>query len=523
MANYLPRRQSVQIRLLQQFWHSRLMAAVLTSSIALSVGFTIMRVFPRGPATALQALIVMCCGFLVGCIAGLAMRWRSPSKGRSHLAMLLAPTAYIIAAEIGQLNRVGPTVGPIRLDESFGLLALLLGRGFHGLVGVLPIVAGVGIGIMIADLSAPLLSNPASPKRRLLTITLTTALVVLAGLIALPASTPPILDESGNVLSGSIASLEQVQIGDHKQWIMLRGQSKDNPVLLYLSGGPGQSDLSYSRVFFEDLTRDFVVVSWDERGTGKSYASLDPTETLTLNQSIANTAELTQYLQERFGEQKIYLMGESWGSLLGVLTVQKHPELYHAFIGSGQMVDIQESDRQIYQALVQKAQQSGDQQLLEKLQQFGEPPYKDIPYANGFIMSQYSRLEKPYTPPQSYIQRGMSARLGPFNILGREYDLVEKVNVLRGLLDMFTVMYPQLQAIDFRQSVQRLEVPVYILDGAAELPARRDLLLDWFDRLEAPNKKLFTFKNAAHSVAFEQFEALAEILKDTVLPETYPQ
>ncbi|MEL6555136.1 MAG: alpha/beta hydrolase [Cyanobacteria bacterium J06621_11] len=515
MANYSSHRQSAQLRLLQQFWHSRLMAAVLTSGITLLVGFSIVQVFPRGPATATQALIMMSCGFLMGCIGGLVMR--------SPLAMILAPAAYILAVEVGQLNRVGPTIGPIRLDESFGILAFLLGRGFHGLIGVLPIVAGVGIGMMIADLSDPQLPNVAKPKRRLLSILLTAALIVLAGLIALPASTPPILDDSGHVVSGSIASLEAVQTGGHKQWIMLRGKNKDNPVLLYLSGGPGQSDLSYSRVLFEDLTNDFVVVSWDERGTGKSYASLDPTETLTLNQAIANTAELTQYLKERFGEQKIYLMGESWGSLLGVLTVQKHPELYYAFIGSGQMVDVQESDRQIYQALLQRAQQSEDQQLLAKLQQYGEPPYRDIPYANGFIMSQYPRLEKPYTPPQSYIQRGTPARLGPFNILGREYNLVEKVNILRGLIDMFTVMYPQLQTIDFRQSIQRLEVPIYILDGAAELPARRDLLLEWFDRLVAPKKALFTFENAAHSVAFEQFEALAEILKGTVLPETYPQ
>lgn len=86
---------------------------------------------------------------------------------------------------------------------------------------------------------------------------------------------------------------------------------------------------------------------------------------------------------------------------------------------------------------------------------------------------------------------------------------------------MFTVMYPQIQSVDLRQSIQQLEVPIYILDGAAELPARRELLLDWFDSLEAPKKELFTFKNAAHSVAFEQFEALSNILTDTILIETY--
>ena len=138
MATYSNHRNSVQSRLLQQFWHRRLVAAVFTSGIALFMGLTIVQSFPRGPATATQALIMMACGFSMGCVGGLAMR--------SPLAMVLAPVAYIAAVEIGQLNRVGPTVTSIRLDEPFGILALLLGRGFRGLVCVLPIVAGVGIG-----------------------------------------------------------------------------------------------------------------------------------------------------------------------------------------------------------------------------------------------------------------------------------------------------------------------------------------------------------------------------------------
>lgn len=512
MENYATPRYSTS-RLLRQFWRNRLMAAVTITVAALMVGATVVRALPRGPATAFQALAVMLSCFLLGLAAGMVMR--------SRWAILFTSAAYILAVEIGQLDTVGPTVGPIRLDEAFGVLALLLGRGFHTLVAILPIIAGVGMGAMLASRLDQKRSAPVRSGWQRVSAVLTVALIALAGLMALPASTPAILGEDGNVLPGSIASLEQVSIGDHQQWIMLRAQSTDNPVLLYLSGGPGQSNLSYSRVFFEDLTRDFVVVSWDERGTGKSYTSLDPIETLTLEQAIANTAELTDYLRERFDEQKIYLMGESWGSLLGVLSVQKHPERYHAFIGSGQMVDVQESDRQIYQALLQSANQRGDQSLIEKLQQYGEPPYEDIPYANGFMMSQYPQLEQSYTPPQAYIQRGMSARLGPWNILGSEYNLVEKVNILRGLIDMFTVMYPQIQSVDFRQSVQQLAVPIYILDGAAELSARREPLLEWFDRLDAPKKELFTFENAAHSVAFEQFEALVNILREIVLPETY--
>jgi pimeloyl-ACP methyl ester carboxylesterase len=152
---------------------------------------------------------------------------------------------------------------------------------------------------------------------------------------------------------------------------------------------------------------------------------------------------------------------------------------------------------------------------------YGEPPYQDVPYANAFVMGQYDRLSQPYTPPPSYLQRGTEANLGPWGIFGSEYNWVEKVNVLRGLIDMFSIMYPQLQAIDFRQSVKQLDVPVYILDGVAELPARRDLAREWLTQLNAPHKQKFTFENAGHSVVFEQFEAFSRIMRDTILPATY--
>jgi proline iminopeptidase len=99
---------------------------------------------------------------------------------------------------------------------------------------------------------------------------------------------------------------------------------------------------------------------------------------------------------------------------------------------------------------------------------------------------------------------------------------VEKTNVLRGLIDMFTIMYPQLQEIDFRQDVPRLDVPVYILDGAAELAARRDLVLAWYDQLEAPSKQIYTFDNAGHSVAFEQFSTLHQIWVSPRNGRNYP-
>ena len=134
-----------------------------------------------------------------------------------------------------------------------------------------------------------------------------------------------------------------MRVNGSEQWIEIRAWSPDKPMLLSIPGGPGQSDLALSRPTLGTLAKDFVVVSWDQRGIGKSYASFDP-KTLTTKQAVADTIALTNYLRKRFDERKIYLFGESGGSIIGVLAVQQHPELYHAWIGSGQMVNLRQTD-----------------------------------------------------------------------------------------------------------------------------------------------------------------------------------
>lgn len=496
--------------LVQRVWQMGWLGPVVGAAVAALAGLLTAGAMPHGPATTAQALVVMITGLAVGLIAGLTMN--------SHWSLLLAPVAYIVAVELARRNAVGPTVDMLRLNETYGLLALILGRGFHGLVGLLPMVIGAGAGVRIARQMA---GNSAGWSSWLPLALGAVALIALTLLLLWPASTPPILDANGRPLPGSIAELTTVRIGGQEQALLIRGQSTDNPLLLYLAGGPGQSSLVHPRVLFQDLEQDFIVVAWDQRGAGKSYAAIDPTSDLTPQQAVADTVEVTNYLRERFDEDKIYLLGESYGTILGVLAAQQRPDLYHAFIGSGQMVNVAETDRVIYHELLANAEQTGNTQLADKLRSYGEPPYADIPYANSFAMNNYDRLYQPYTPPQSYIERGSSSGIDQFGVLGSEYNLVEKVNVLRGLIDMFTVMYPQLQGIDLRQDAARLNVPVYMLDGQAELAARRDLALEWYELLEAPQKRLFAFENAAHSVAFEQYEAFHSILLETILPETY--
>ena len=137
--------------------------------------------------------------------------------------------------------------------------------------------------------------------------------------IARPASTAPILGPDGQPLAGSIAEFETVRIGGVDQVLMLRGRSVDNPVLLYLAGGPGGTDIGAMRADV-GLEQDFVVATWEQRGTGKSYASsIDPVEDLTLAQAVDDTIAVTDHLRERFGVDRVFLVANSWG------TIPSHP------------------------------------------------------------------------------------------------------------------------------------------------------------------------------------------------------
>jgi pimeloyl-ACP methyl ester carboxylesterase len=312
-----------------------------------------------------------------------------------------------------------------------------------------------------------------------------------------------------------------VELGGREQAISIRAADPDKPVLLYLSGGPGQSDIAFARALLEPMTKDFVVVVWDQRGSGKSYPALDPTSTFTLDGMVADTIALTEYLQGRFAEEKIYLLGESWGSTLGVLAVQERPDLFHAYIGSGQMVSQRETDRLIWRDLLAYADRTGNGQLYDEVLTLGEPPYRDTPWANSLIMGYYGLLETSYDPPAAYVARGEASGVGQFGLFGSEYTFVENANLIRGLVDMFSLMYPQLQSVDFRTDVTSLEVPVYVLDGANELRGRRELAHEWFAGLSAPHKELITYADAGHAVAFEQLDAFLKLMNEEIVPATY--
>jgi pimeloyl-ACP methyl ester carboxylesterase len=492
-------------------WRDRRLGAAIALGVAVEAAAVLALLMPRGPITTTEALATMVAGLLVGVVAGFALR--------SRWAMLLAPLGFVAAYELVRVGTDGPTVDGIGLS-TYGLIALVVGRGVHGVLALAPMALGSALG---AGYARRLRGTPTrhgwarAPlyARRAATALLAVGLVALAVAVARPATTDPILGPDGEPLAGSIAELTRVEIGGHDLALMIRGHSTESPVLLFLAGGPGGSELGAMRRHLEVLEQDFVVVTFDQRGAGKSYDALDPASTLTLEGAVSDTIELTDYLRDRFGEAKIYLVGQSWGSTLGVLAVQRRPELYEAFVGVGQMVSQRATDRIFYRDTRAWARETGRGDLVARLTDVGPPPYATIlPYETALS---YEHDVYPYDhSPNSEGEGGFSE-----NLLVEEYTLLEQVHALGAMMDTFSVLYPQLQEIDFRRGAAELDVPVYLVQGRHEAEGRAVLADEWFEQLRAPAKTMVVLETSGHRPLFEQPARFHQVMK-TVLAETSP-
>ncbi|HET9221952.1 MAG TPA: alpha/beta hydrolase [Roseiflexaceae bacterium] len=327
------------------------------------------------------------------------------------------------------------------------------------------------------------------------------------------AATPPIADAQGRPIPHSIATLEKVNLNGSEQWITIRGKNVNNPVLLYLGmGGPGGGGFA-TRGLFEPLEEYFVVVSWDEPGTGKSYNAV-PIDTLTPQRFVADAHALTQMLRARFHQDKIYVYGVSWTSILGVWLVQQYPDLFYAYIGNGQMVNTTENDVMGYQLALNYLTERGDTAMAETLRRNGPPPYSGEGLVGKYVA--YIDVLNDYMGEPRYM---LVIPIVP--LFAPEYGLVDKVNHTRGLIDSFAVVYPQLKDLDFTTQAAKLDVPVYLLVGRHDVNAMSSLSERYYSVLRAPHKELIWFETG-HGLSGENLGQFVDVMVNKVLKHTNP-
>lgn len=302
--------------------------------------------------------------------------------------------------------------------------------------------------------------------------------------------------------------LERVELGGVKQWISIRGTDARNPVLLFLHGGPGSANLAKLRFQCPELEEHFVIVSWDQRGAGKSFSLWERRDALTVAQLRDDTHALVAYLKARLGVEKIYVMGFSWGTALGLWAVHDTPEDFHAFISVGQVVNFREGERRSLAFVRQMAQERNDPEALEELAGI-DPAYDAADWSR-----QLNRQRKwllayggVYHTTQSYRHEvGMLVK-------AREYALMEFAFWPLAQSRSLQTLWPEVMTIDFTSEVTELAVPVYFLVGRYDYNAPFALTEDYYEHLSAPHKELIWFEGAAHDLFFDQPDLLVATVR----------
>jgi pimeloyl-ACP methyl ester carboxylesterase len=330
--------------------------------------------------------------------------------------------------------------------------------------------------------------------------------------------------EGNNDFHQSIFEEGFVTINGIEQWVTIKGD-RTKPVILFIHGGPGNPMSPFADAIYGNWAKEFVLVQWDQRGTGKTYGYDAPVELtaeyikshpLTIEQMTSDGIELAQYLIQRLGKTKIILFGSSWGSVLGVKMAIKKPELFYAYIGHSQIVNYSKAEQIAYKNVYEKAKQAKDQKSLEALSSIGPPPYEA-----GKSRGQLNRII------QKYQQENSIAAPASWFVLADQYDNKrDNQNRLDGedysfvscVGDKKLGVVPFCSTVNFLQDGLTFNIPVYLIQGEQDIQTPAVITKEYFNKLSAPRKKIIILPNTAHGFNQPVIDAQYKILSQDVLP-----
>lgn len=312
-----------------------------------------------------------------------------------------------------------------------------------------------------------------------------------------------IIANSRRIVSpNGIETLVKVPINGTDQWLSIRGKDRRNPILLVLHGGPASPSMPSDYTYQSPWEDYFTVVQWDQRGAGKTYAANTEQKMapgMTIEGMTDDAAQVVQYLREHYGKQKIFLMGHSWGTVLGTRLAQQHPEWFYAYIGVGQVVNVRRNEEVGYDFALSSAKSSGNANAIKELQAIA--PYPGTAPINLERLGVRSKWEMYYGGltygRQNYAYESDVEQLSP------EYSQQELDAINKG--SMFTIghLAAPLLSVNF-DDVTQFGCPVILFVGAHDETTSHELAEQWFDKLHAPSKRLVIFADSAHMVMQEQ-------------------
>ncbi len=409
--------------------------------------------------------------------------------------------------------------GPSTKSWSF----VLAGTGvFYALFGVLRLGVGIDLVLLAGSIGIgvqAMATGQGVPKRRRIMLTVLLALLasfalLLGGLLLVsPGKAVPFLDASGKPLPGSVSEKIHVDINGTRQGMFIKSKDATHPVLLYLHGG--MPDYFLTQEHPTGMDDAFTVVWWEQRGSGISYSADTPLATMTVEQLISDTVTVTQYLRTRFGKQKIYLMGHSGGTFIGLQVAQRHPELYEAYVGVAQMTYQLESERLAYLYMLEQFRARSDARMVKKLE--AAPVTLSGGTPTDYVAIRDVAMHELGIGTMHEMRSLLTGLLIP-SFLFREYTISEKVTLWRAKSRSgISVVWDAMVATDLRQSVTKVGTPVYFVHGKHDYTVSYALARDYLERIDAPVKGFYTFESSAHSPLFEEPAAMNRILREDVL------
>jgi pimeloyl-ACP methyl ester carboxylesterase len=312
------------------------------------------------------------------------------------------------------------------------------------------------------------------------------------------------LPVSGKDSSFLIDSFEPVKINGIEQWILIRSNNPAGEILLYLHGGPGHSLVPFAHAATGTLAQNFIVVYWDQRGTGMSLNDNIPADTMTIAQFVDDTKKVTEYLKEKFHKDKIFILGHSWGSVLGTLAVKKYPGDYYAFISAGPVISMDSLERERAAWLKKMIMKNGTKAEKEQVMKSGKNYFARVNLIrkyggtvhNPLVMEKLHEImqKSPYFPGL-YTQE----------LYDKGYNFSKKIEV------------EERKNINFFRQAKDLNIPVYFFLGRFDNITPTAPVLEYYKILKAPFKKIIWFENSAHRMDIEESdffqENIASIMK----------
>ncbi len=294
-----------------------------------------------------------------------------------------------------------------------------------------------------------------------------------------------------------------VNINGTKQWISIYGQDRDNPVLLYLHGGPGSSTSSYDYAFTRKWSDVYTVVTWDQRNCGKSYSSDQNATTLTYDLMMSDGVKMTKFLLDYLDKEQITLLGHSWGTYFGCNLVLAYPEYYECYIGTGQLVDFYQNEIAFREAAAGWA--ANDEEGRRFVEQLNTNDYSmEYFEAKNALMQRYG---------YGMFEDGTDYNLIAAQVFNPYYSIMDCYKLIQSDSSVYDEFLRSEEFSRFSLLGRTdYQVPYYNINGDKDYQTNYLLAQEYFEMVNAPRKKMYLMENTTHGLLESKSEEFSEIL-----------